>query len=775
VITSLQSQPTPLLDRDETLETILRRLSSGEVRLLTLTGPVGVGKTRLALEAGLHLADAFPNGVVEVDLGPLRESDRVVPTIAQALGVAARNVGPLLDRLVQQLRDRKLLLVLDDFDRVLPAAAQLGELLALCPGLAILVTSRVPLHLRWEQTLRVAPLAVPDLDHLPLLPLLARVPAVALFLQRTQAVNPDFSLTRQNARSVAELVVQLDGLPLAIELAAARTPLLSPQMIVERLKSRLSVLQWQAPDLPEHQRSLESAIGWSHDLLSSEDRALFQNLGVFVGGFDLEAAEAVLGRIASHSVDVLEGLASLVDKSLIQVTGQGEDIVRYSLLESVREYAREQMEDDSDLDAARRAHAFCFLDLAERADPNLRTREQSIWFQRLEREQGNLREALRWQIDHGEPEMALQLAAALGYFWWAGGHVTEGCSWLEEALRQAPSTDPAMRIRALLWLGAMLTLGGEPGRARPILEEALDLAKVGVDRSAVAQSLTHLGSRAFQAGERQEGARLLREAMDTWQELGERADQHQIAVTLLYLGLVSFVEGNFETAGLLLSDAVEAYEATGDLRFSGVTRLYLALAVAQAGDLPRAVQLARDGIHGSMSVSTTWCLNLVANATVLLMGDRADSHERDRLLRGSEALRQVEDCTCSYWDQWIVERVSSLPPLLKPARNETTSQEEQQLTKAQLVALADAMLDRLSQTLAASETAEKPLFQRGILSDRESEVLQLVAEGLSSKVIGNQLFISASTVNYHLTSIFNKLGVDTRAQAVAVAAQRGIL
>jgi predicted ATPase len=339
------------------------------VRLLTLTGPPGVGKTRPALEAGREVAPHFAHGVAVADLSPVRDPSLVFEALAQSLGA---NEGPanesLPERLGAALHDRAMLIILDNVEQVLPAASHLAELLVAAPRVTLLVTSREALHLRFEQIFHVAPLALPDPQHLPPLEELSQIPSVALFLQRARAITPDFALTEDNARAVAELCVHLDGLPLAIELAAARTLLLSPQMMLERLEQRLSLLRWQAQDLPERQQTLRSALAWSYDLLSPEEQALFRRLGIFVGGFTLDAAEAIAQEAPCETVDVLEGVSSLVDKSLVQSEQDGAGGHRFRLLESVREYALEQVTSCDEGEAVARAHARYFLELAEDAD-----------------------------------------------------------------------------------------------------------------------------------------------------------------------------------------------------------------------------------------------------------------------------------------------------------------------------------------------------------------------------------------------------------------------
>jgi predicted ATPase/transcriptional regulator with XRE-family HTH domain len=367
------AQPTPLVDRTEELGTIRTRLVAEGVRLLTLTGPAGVGKTRLALAAAIEVADAFPDGIVWIDLAPVRDPQQVVPAIAQAFAIVGADTRPLRDRLVEYLRERTVLLVLDNFEQVVSAASQVSDLLAAAPGLSALVTSRVPLHSRWEHILRIEPLPVPDLTALPSLDELMRIPAVELFVERARARRGDFVLTEARAPLVAQVVASLDGLPLALELAAARLDVLPLPALVSRLSNRLRLLEWAAYDLPERQRSLEAAVGWSYDLLSAEEQRLFRHLGVLVGRASVEAIAAVLGE--EDLQHVLDGLVSLAEKSLI-LRRRDEDVaeaensvgeVAFDMLETVREYAQERLAASGELEVARRAHAHAFQSQAEQA------------------------------------------------------------------------------------------------------------------------------------------------------------------------------------------------------------------------------------------------------------------------------------------------------------------------------------------------------------------------------------------------------------------------
>jgi non-specific serine/threonine protein kinase len=405
------------------------------------------------------VAEAFPDGVILVDLAPAREPEQVLPALAQALAFADMGPLPLEERLLEYLRERALLLVLDNFEQVLPAASQLAHLLAACPYLVVLVTSRVPLQLRWEHVLRLLPLAVPDLNALPLLDDLMHTPSVELFLARARARQADFALTEAQAPLVAQLTVHLDGLPLALELAAARLDTLALPMIVRRLSHRLHLAVSLAPDAPERQRSLEAAVGWSYDLLRAQEQRLFRHLGVFVGSVSPSAMAAVLGDADAEAT--LGGLAALAEQSLLIRGSEDEEdphgLPVFWVLETIREYAREQLAQHGELDAAERAHAHSYLAVAERATPELRGPDQRAWVLELERAQDNLRAALRWLLEIDEPaerEAGLRLAAALGDFWRRRGYLAEGVRWLEEALARAPcgagaaEADPAARTRA---------------------------------------------------------------------------------------------------------------------------------------------------------------------------------------------------------------------------------------------------------------------------------------------------------------------------------------
>ena len=665
-----------------------------------------------------------------------------------------------------------------------PAASGLAELLAAAPRVTLLVTSREALHLRREQTFHVPPLPLPDPQHLPSLEQLSQIPSVALFVQRAQAIDPDFALTEDNARAIAELCVHLDGLPLAIELAAARTTLLSPQMILERLGQRLSLLRWQARDLPERQQTLRSAIAWSYDLLSPEEQVLFRRLGIFAGSFSLEAAEAIgagghgagiprdSAWVSPTGLDALEGLASLVDKSLVQVQGMEGDTVRYVLLESIRDYALERLAETGELDAAGRIHARYYLDLAELAEPELTGREQRAWFHRLELAHENLRAALRWFSEHGEGELGLRLATALGYFWEARGYMAEGQRQLEEALARAPAAEPQLRARALSRLGALLMWSTEGKRAKVVLIEALELARSVGDTLGIAWSLSYLGSLGVYTEGWDQSKRFLEEALTSWQET---QDAWGIAYALHYLGAIELMEEHRAEAERLLEASVARYQEMGDESARGLALLWLMGAKGEQGEVAGAVTLLQEVLSSSSQAQDRRLLLLGAAGVAWLLRDQGDPEELARLLGAVEVMRRATGFAGSLL---IRTRESiareSLLSRLGPEASEVALAVGRSLSFEQVAGLIQAALDGAIQVGPPEEAPQEPR-PHTLLSPREEEVLHLVAQGFPNKQIAQELIVAESTVRYHLTSIFNKLGVDTRTHAVAVAAQRGLI
>ncbi len=443
---NLTVPPTTLLGREGDIDAIAGLLQQPNCRLLTLLGPGGVGKTRLALEVATQLVPDF-EGVWLVELAPVRRPDMLSTAIAQVLELRESGRQSLLERIIVQLRDRHTLLLLDNFEHLLHAAPAVGELLAGCRDLKILVTSRAALRVRGEHEFHVSPLAVPDLAA----PLAGKdvspasivgYAAIALFVRHAASVWPGFALTHENAAAVAEICCRLDGLPLALELAAARIKLLSPQGIKARLGNRLALLTGGAIDLPTRQQTLRKTIQWSYDLLAPADQALFRRLAVCVGSYGLEDAQAVCNLDVRGAEWIIDAFETLLDRSLLRMAGSRDGEQRFDMLETIHEYAAEQLEASGEAEAVRRRHAAYFLAMAEVAEPHLQGAEQRSWLDRLELDHDNLRAALQWTLGSGEADMALRLSAALGEFWWPRGFISEGRRWLEGAL-ELPGTAPA--------------------------------------------------------------------------------------------------------------------------------------------------------------------------------------------------------------------------------------------------------------------------------------------------------------------------------------------
>jgi predicted ATPase/class 3 adenylate cyclase len=561
---NLPTHPTALLGRERELVDV-RQLLEGGARLVTLTGPGGTGKTRLGLQVAADLLGDFEHGAFLVELAPISDPTLVPSTIAQALGV--RDVGsrPIVDALSEHLRGQSLLLLLDNFEQVLPAASVVAVLLADCPGLAVLATSREPLRLRGEHEYAVMPLALPDAHRATTAEVASHAPAVALFSQRARAIRADFALTDDNAPAVAEICARLDGLPLAIELAAARIKLLPPLALLNRLERRLQVLTGGARDAPARQRTLRDTMTWSHNLLDDVEQRLFRRLAVFVGGCTLEATEAVcLADDGGAGFDALDVLASLVDKSLLrQVEGlDGEP--RFTMLETIREYGLEQLVASGESEAMHRRHAAFFLARAERAEPHLHGREQLDWLAQLEVEHDNLRAALAWsQSTPDGAEMGLRLAGALWWFWYLRGHFAEGWRQIEAGLATTADAPSRARITALVAAAHLSGCLGEFERLAALAERGLALATAAGDEWGTASSLGFLGEHARLQGDYQEATRLHEQSLDWFRRIGDRRG---VYFELFRLAEVARNHGEYDRATALHEESLAMRREAGDKR-----------------------------------------------------------------------------------------------------------------------------------------------------------------------------------------------------------------
>ncbi len=550
---------TALVGRRLEIATVEELLRRRDVRLMTLTGPGGSGKTRLALAVAAGLQETFPDGIHFVDLAPVVDPELVVTTIAQALGVRERSGEALIGTLGEHLRDTRTLLVLDNFEHLLGAAPIVGELLA-ATQLSILVTSRTPLRLSAEHEFATPPLRLPDpLD--PDLEALAGNEAVALFVARARAVRQDFGLTPDTARTVAGICVRLDGLPLAIELAAARVKLLSPDAMLERLGDRLKLLTGGPRDLPSRQRTLRGAIDWSWSLLDGPERRLFARLAVFVGGRTVEAVEAVCDAEGDLGVDPLDGLAALLDHSLIARRETRSGRTRFVMLETIQAYASERLDASGEEAALRDRHAAYYLNLAVEAEPHLRSRDQTAWLDRLEEEHDNLRAALKWLAHTGDSERQLRLAAALGRFWALRGHVREGRAFLERALASDRGSATSERLHALRGAHMMVAMQGESGDALGSPAEMLELAEALGDPVELGWTLNMVAIRALRTRDLAEAARWLDRAIRLSRS---RAADDLLSAVLGNRAEVCLMDSDFQGAETFRREALAISEAIGE-------------------------------------------------------------------------------------------------------------------------------------------------------------------------------------------------------------------
>jgi predicted ATPase/DNA-binding CsgD family transcriptional regulator len=767
---SFQNLPmplTPLVGREQDIQAAHERLLRTQVRLLTLTGPPGVGKTRLAIELGVRTLEIFAQGVCFVSLAHISDPKLVIPAIAHTLGMCGDGMHSLFERVKTCLHAKQVLLLLDNFEQVLAAAPLLVELLSACPQLKLVVTSRAPLHVQGEYQFAVTPLAVPDLQSLPSYDVLAQVAAVELFVQRVEALKPGFQLTENNAAPIARLSVRLGGIPLAIEMAAARSKLLSPQALFSRIEHGLEVLSGEKQDAPGHQQALRSTINWSYDLLTAEEQALFRRLCIFVGAFTLEAAEAVTSALGDLSISVLKGIASLVDKSLVQQREKDGQEPHLLLLELIREYGVERLAGSGELERCRDAHAAYYLRLSEQAEAALPGAQQLTWLERLEQEHENLRAALQWLIARQETKTVLRIVSALRLYWFLRGHLSEGHEFLEWALEEGGrdetlSGDRAY-ARALYTAGYLSMRQYNPQRATKYFEISLGLFRRLEDQEGIAASLYGLGVVIYHLGKVTEGLANAEESLSLYRQMG---NTRNCAEVLLKLGVEALFRGKYDRAHELFEESqalLKAEEVTWPRAFG---LHYLGVVSFARGDHARARRLSEESLalfrrlgvpFYTSEVMTILSCELLAleeessarallEEALVLARERETTEDLARVLWGlghlalrqdklTEARAWFEESITQVQGKWLVPRIKWVVASCLEGLGE--------------IALAQGQATRAVQFFAAAQTVrdangyytpfgiEQPFYERALAEARNK--------------LGEKTFAAAWTVGLAMT------------------------
>lgn len=704
---TLPVQPTPFIGRAAEVAGAVELILSDHVRLVTITGVGGSGKTRVALQACVELANHpnFKENVFFIPLSSIRDPGLVILTIAQNVGIKEVVGRSIIEFVTEALHDQHLLLLLDNFEQVISAAPLVAELLSRCPNLKILVTSREPLRVRGEREIPLQPFPLPDLNKLPSTQVLSQYAAIELFMQRAQAVKPDFSLTPENAPAIVEICARVDGLPLGIELAAARVKLLPPQAMLKRLEHRLAFLTGGARDLPERQQTLRRTIDWSYDLLSKSQQILLNRMSVFVGGCTAETAESVCNADKALKGDLLDGLASLLDQNMIRQEETGDE-PRFALLEVIREYGLERLKASGQMEALSQRHAVYFLSLTERADPLLETPEQALWLDRLQREYENIRAALDWFVDTGAAEEGLRFGITLWRFWEIRGYLTEGrarlsqlldmpeagahtklrmkavyaagvlayaqCDYetarslFEENLAISPEMgDPYVLITSLNNLGNIYDVLGDYNRSHSNYSKALAISQELQDPLGIAWALKNLANVAYRQGEYLEARRLYEESLELWRRLRVPGS---IAAGLNDIGNVANAQGDYSAARSAYQSSLEIFRKLGHEGGAAIALHNLGNVVSAQGNYAEARQLYRQSLAIAHTLGDRRSIARLLESLANLAAVESQPKRAARLASAAAKLRTAVSAPLSPVEQSKVQQTLDLARQMLPAQ-----------------------------------------------------------------------------------------------------------
>lgn len=750
---------------------ITATLTSGQARLVTLTGPGGIGKTRLAMQVAAELTEAFPDGVTWVDLAPVSDPTLVISAIAEALGVPDNGGRSAQDAVVERLQEARLLVLLDNFEQVRDASGVVDGLLRACPRLVLMVTSRAPLQLRAEHEFPVPPLSLPDgAESLPL-ESLAQFEAVVLFVERTRAIRPEFAVTDANASAVVEICARLDGLPLAIELAAARLRLLTPEAMLTRLGHGLALLTGGRRDLPARQQTLRSTIAWSCGLLEPVEQQAFRRLAVFVGGFTLDAAESVVTADA-QSIDVVDIVERLVAQSLVRLDRETGADPRFRMLETIREYALEQLEQSQEGDDVRDRHLRWCADLGERMASDVGGAEQAVWLNRLDAEHDNMRGALGWAVRTGDRgHHGLRLAASLcTNFWAMRGHHREGRAWLGQLLAHTPArTGP--RAQALRGAGRLALRQNDYPAATAAFTEALAIFRELGDRYGIAQTLGWFGVVPHHLGRYDEAQAMLEESLAISREIGNIGEQ---SIALRFLADLAQDRGDLVRAAL-------RYEETLTLARARQVPHDIAYALRGLGHVARAqgqYALAGERLRESLALLKPLrdrrCIPLTLEGLACIHVGPAWADRAARILGAAQVMQATTGApsppsAAADYRRTVADARLALGP--DPFERAWAAGAAMSLDEAIDLALSPPDDESepgdglpLTAVRVASQDRDVPL------SVREREVVALIADGLSNREIAERLVLSVRTVERHIENVYHRLGISGKAGRAIVTA-----